>query len=366
MPSENHGKPTTASQTVNSYDNQRTEDCIMMDISYFEYLSDEIVLEIFKHLNPIALLKVIPSISKRFYNLSNDETTLWQSLCLQAISSEHWKILFSKEIYFNERLQKYKSWKWLWMSKMIKYQEGMTGVASHTYENNVIYEGDFKEGKRCGFGVSHSENRFEYIGEWQNDKKHGLGKQRWTDGSVYEGQWKEGVKQGYGKYCWSDGEYYEGYWEGDEEHGYGVYHWSSEDVYSGEWVKGSKHGQGYHLWGNGPWKGDSYRGEWKNDTQYGHGEYIWNDGRSYMGDWQGHKRHGYGVYKFPDGSVHRGYWGNGFRHGNGEYITSSGVKYMGIWNNDTCTEIPDPTWDRFFLRSKEDQRDYVKSICNKK
>lgn len=38
-----------------------------------------------------------------------------------------------------------------------------------------------------------------YEGEWANGMKNGFGKQRYEDGTEYEGQWKDGKEHGYGK-----------------------------------------------------------------------------------------------------------------------------------------------------------------------
>lgn len=38
----------------------------------------------------------------------------------------------------------------------------------------------------------------EYIGEFLNDKFHGKGKMTNEDGLIYEGEWQDGKKHGYG------------------------------------------------------------------------------------------------------------------------------------------------------------------------
>jgi hypothetical protein len=38
-----------------------------------------------------------------------------------------------------------------------------------------------------------------YEGNWKEDKKHGFGKQTIPDGRVYEGYWEDGKEHGKGK-----------------------------------------------------------------------------------------------------------------------------------------------------------------------
>ena len=52
-----------------------------------------------------------------------------------------------------------------------------------------------------------------YEGNYENDARNGYGKMTWPSGSVYEGNWKNDYQDGYGKMTWSDGEVYEGNWE---------------------------------------------------------------------------------------------------------------------------------------------------------
>lgn len=42
------------------------------------------------------------------------------------------------------------------------------------YENGAIYEGDFEEDKRQGWGAQCFPDESIYIGEWTNDKMEGV------------------------------------------------------------------------------------------------------------------------------------------------------------------------------------------------
>ena len=42
---------------------------------------------------------------------------------------------------------------------------------------------------------------------------HGKGKMIWGDGRIYEGEYFEDKKWGYGVFIWNDGRKYDGYWK---------------------------------------------------------------------------------------------------------------------------------------------------------
>ena len=94
---------------------------------------------------------------------------------------------------------------------------------------NVIYTGEWKNGKRYGEGKEMDESgRIVFVGEWMNGK--GKGKEMDEDGkAVYEGEWWNGKRNGSGK-------------EMDA---------SGRVVFVGEWKNGKKNGEFYELDGNG-------------------------------------------------------------------------------------------------------------------
>jgi hypothetical protein len=57
-----------------------------------------------------------------------------------------------------------------------------------------MYEGEYKDGKRDGRGMSTDADRGIYDGEWKVDKRHGVG--TYTDGQgnvIYQGRWVDGA-----------------------------------------------------------------------------------------------------------------------------------------------------------------------------
>ncbi len=69
------------------------------------------------------------------------------------------------------------------------------------YKNDDIYEGEFQNGFRSGFGKMTYSNGNIYIGKWAIDKEHGSGIMTYKNGSIYNGSWIFGIRCGYGKYA---------------------------------------------------------------------------------------------------------------------------------------------------------------------
>ena len=92
------------------------------------------------------------------------------------------------------------------------------GKGKMQYKSGV-YEGDWKEGLRHGFGKFTWSNGDTYSGLWDNDKRHGQGTYIWNDGSKYIGNYSHGIRSGYGLYYYTNGTIYEGTWQNNLKHG---------------------------------------------------------------------------------------------------------------------------------------------------
>merc|ERR550532_540523 len=55
------------------------------------------------------------------------------------------------------------------------------------------YMGDWKNDKRCGFGISERSDGLKYEGEWFNNRKYGYGVTTFKDGSREEGKYKNNI-----------------------------------------------------------------------------------------------------------------------------------------------------------------------------
>ena len=101
-------------------------------------------------------------------------------------------------------------------------------IEEKVYENGRKYIGQFKNGKREGYGIMFFPDGGRYEGNWENDLAHGKGIEYYKDGDRYEG------------------EYFE-----DEEDGEGVYYYKNGDRIMGNYKNGKKIGKHVKLCSNG-------------------------------------------------------------------------------------------------------------------
>lgn len=52
-----------------------------------------------------------------------------------------------------------------------------------------------------------------YQGNYKDDQREGYGEMYWTDGTVYKGEWRKGCQHGFGKMLQPDGYMFEGYFD---------------------------------------------------------------------------------------------------------------------------------------------------------
>nr|CAH7714838.1 unnamed protein product [Callosobruchus chinensis] len=134
-----------------------------------------------------------------------------------------------------------------------------------TYQNQRLYEGDFVDSVRHGFGVLADKipgidvYELYYVGEWFKGMMEGFGRWVLKGKGLYLGEFHRGKRHGYGKMWFEDGSYYEG-----------------------EWIKGKRHGQGMLIYQNG----NRYEGNFLNDLKHGRGRfYFLNVGQLQEGVW---------------------------------------------------------------------------------
>lgn len=59
------------------------------------------------------------------------------------------------------------------------------------YQSGEVYEGQWKEDRRCGKGATRFQNGDLYEGEYQEDKREGMGELICKNGGRYKGEFKE-------------------------------------------------------------------------------------------------------------------------------------------------------------------------------
>ncbi len=173
-----------------------------------------------------------------------------------------------------------------------------------------IYEGEFLEKKREGFGkYSFNNNNYYYIGQWKNDKINGKGKLFNNNELIYEGEFVNYQFEGNGKYIYQDGSFY-----------------------IGQFLNNKKHGKGILYYKNGNIKYDGY---FVFDNFVGNGKYIYEDGAFYYGNFLNNKKNGKGILYNKNGTIkYIGDFKDDKYEGEGKYIYGNGMFYIGQWKNN--------------------------------
>ena len=212
--------------------------------------------------------------------------------------------------------------------KYIIYNSDGKGNEYSGYEdedNSLIFEGEYKNGKRNGKGKEYSWNKvIIYEGEYKNGKRNGKGKEYDDEGNIkFQGEYKNGERNGYGK------EYYEGNLE-----------------FEGEYLNGERNGKGKEYDENGKLKNeDDYLNgnKWikvleyskSNNCIYGK-EYDYSSNLlKFQGDYLNEKRNGKGQeYDDYENLKYEGEYINGERNGKGkEYDINGNLIFEGEYKN---------------------------------
>lgn len=56
--------------------------------------------------------------------------------------------------------------------------------------SNSFFKGNWKNGKRHGFGVQLFPNGARFVGNWKKDKAQGFGRLEYVNGTFYEGNFE--------------------------------------------------------------------------------------------------------------------------------------------------------------------------------
>lgn len=154
-----------------------------------------------------------------------------------------------------------------------------------------------------------------------------------SDGSKYAGEWKDGKKHGYGTFTTPAGGTYVGEWKNDKMQGHGTLTTPEGSEYVGEFEDNKMHGQGIHTWPNG-WK---YVGEFKDGMMHGQGTLTMPDGEKYMGEFKDNKKYGQRKKITSDGSKYAGEQKNGKQHDQ----ERAGINYVNAMFSISVTSLPD-------------------------
>mmetsp|Transcript_31364 Transcript_31364/g.57560 ORF Transcript_31364/g.57560 Transcript_31364/m.57560 type:complete len:256 (-) Transcript_31364:85-852(-) len=95
------------------------------------------------------------------------------------------------------------------------------GQGQQTNADGSTLAGQWKDGLLDGNGEWRAAGSCEsYVGEWKKGKKHGFGVYKYANGDLYEGDWANGLYQDRGKYVYANGDEFLGFFEaGNKKHG---------------------------------------------------------------------------------------------------------------------------------------------------
>ena len=203
---------------------------------------------------------------------------------------------------------------------------------------NIIYEGEYLNGKRHGKGKEYEEFLFKYLlfeGEYKNGKRY-KGKEYYRDGNIkYEGEYLNGkiwtgkvydkgeniiseINQGKGYIREMKNEYgfyfiFEGYYLNGERNGEGKeYNDDGYLIFKGEYKNGKKwNGNGYNKSYNIVYEINNGKGYIKEYDNYGKLEF---EGEYYNGEKNGKGK----EYHYNGNLEFAGEYLNGKKHGKGK------------------------------------------------
>lgn len=156
----------------------------------------------------------------------------------------------------------------------------------NNYKNGNIYEGEWLNNRKEGYGIETFANKSVYQGEFHKGFKHGIGKYKWSDGSIYEGELVNNSLEGYGIIKFKGGTYCAGIWKDNQINGFGKFYFPDVKCYIGFFKQDVKSGFGLIYWFN---KEKVFIGFWKDNKQDGLGKFISNNDTRY-GVWSNGRR----------------------------------------------------------------------------
>ena len=201
-----------------------------------------------------------------------------------------------------------------------------------------------------GYGVYLWKDGIVYDGNWKNGKRNGEGTTIYVFGERYEGSWNDGKEYNGSKYNF-DGKRMAEYVNGEKidipditltqqykdelvknvqkigcragncENGYGTFAYENGNIYEGDFKANNKSGYGTLYWTNG----SKYEGKWENDNFNGQGTlYYANGNKKYKGNYKEGKREGKGIFYYEDGYEFMGTWVDNLPY-NGILFSASGL-----------------------------------------
>ena len=163
-------------------------------------------------------------------------------------------------------------------------------------KGQLIYEGEFMNGKRDGKGKEYNNGELIYEGEYIKGVREGKGKEYNNGELIYEGEYIKGVKDGKGKE-YNYGELiFEGEYINGLRNGKGKQYFFNELIFEGEYMDGIRNGFGKEYYINNKIK---FEGEFQNGKINGKGkEYDYFGRLIFEGEYVNNKKVNGIIYKY--------------------------------------------------------------------
>lgn len=287
-------------------------------------------------------------------------------------------------------------------------------------EDTIIKE-EKKEEKTIGkpITIEIKGKKCEYFGDQVNGVPNGRGELKYFNGIVYEGEFDNGKRNGFGKIIFKDNAFVFGQWEnnlpslnwewkisysnGDQYFGFiltdkkkiqneefdvltflknksGEYHYVNEkSKFFGNYNNDKREGYGILINGK---SGERYYGEWKDDMYSGHGLLIYRDGSYYEGGFYLGKKHKKGVLNLSNGDIIEGMWKSdkiqdaSYTKGNMKKMNlsilnlissniSEGIKFINQNDLNSKQGISLLKWTQFITQNKPDWEKQIQKLIPK-
>eukprot|EP00401_Gymnodinium_catenatum_P068164 CAMPEP_0117480862 /NCGR_PEP_ID=MMETSP0784-20121206/12606_1 /TAXON_ID=39447 /ORGANISM="" /LENGTH=361 /DNA_ID=CAMNT_0005275307 /DNA_START=48 /DNA_END=1133 /DNA_ORIENTATION=- len=125
------------------------------------------------------------------------------------------------------------------------------GKGNHEFRGEV-YDGEWKWDYRHGWGTLSLPDGSQVKGEWQCGKPHGFVSMMDRKGTIiYEGEFRTGKRHGLGRQLFESGDMYDGGWAEGKLHDRGVYYFTNGDKLYGMWNQGLYDGVGVFHYADG-------------------------------------------------------------------------------------------------------------------
>ncbi|MCR5635683.1 MAG: hypothetical protein K6F76_00665 [Clostridiales bacterium] len=203
-------------------------------------------------------------------------------------------------------------------------------------DGKLLYNGEIKDNKRNGYGVSYNENGMpEYSGAWTDDVYNGLGRLVYDDGRATEGYFENGKPHGKCRLYSSNGYMiYDGEIENGEYNGKGKLYKNGKLIYDGGFKNGLKNGEG-NEYSNGRLV---YSGSFFDDVRKGFGTAEDGD-KIYTGMWDNNTYNGCGMLFSGEAQGYVGSFLNGKPAGRVNIISNGVVVSRCLFRDNECVFI---------------------------